>query len=253
MFGPFLWMLLTAVKSVAEASAFPPTLWPRVWEWGNFVRVFEVVPFGTFYWNSTISTLLATAGQIGTSALAGYAFARLRFWGRDTLFFILLTALLIPFQVIMAPLVGVLSTLHWLNTYTGLIVPNVPSIFGTFLFRQFFMGIPIELEEAARMDGAGRLRILYSVVMPLSLPVVAAFGILSFLYNWNNLFYQLLVVSRTHMMTLPLGLTEFNNQYAESSFNLLMAASTLAVAPILVVYFWLQRYFIEGIALSGVK
>lgn len=208
-FGPFLWMILASFKSSAAVLQYPPTLLPHRWHWSNFVQVFQDLPFGHFYVVSVVSSVAATAGQIITSAFAGYAFARIRFPGRDVLFFVLLAALLVSFQVVFVPLVHLLSDLHWLNSYEGLIVPNIPSIFGVFLFRQFFSSFPLELEDAAKIDGCGLWRRFVLVIVPLSGSVVGAFGILSFIYNWNNFFYQYIVVDTTRYTTVQLGLTVF--------------------------------------------
>ena len=252
-FGPFLWMILTSLKSSSAALVYPPTLLPRHWHWGNYIDVFKVAPFGTFYLNSIIQAVVSTVGQVVTSAFAGYAFARLRFPGRQIIFVILLGALLVPFQVVFVPLVHLLATFHWLNSYQGLIIPNIPSIFGAFLFRQFFASFPSELEDAASVDGAGILRRFVSVVAPLSRSTAGAFAILAFIYNWNNFFYQFIIVSSNRYMTVQLGLVLFQSQQTASEFNLLMAASTVAVVPVLIVFLIFQRQIVRGIMLGGLK
>ncbi|MHB8244727.1 MAG: carbohydrate ABC transporter permease [Acidimicrobiales bacterium] len=252
-FGPFVWMVLTSLKSASGALAYPPSLLPRHWHFGNFIRVFQAAPFGRFYLNSIVQAVASTIGQVVTSAAAGYAFARLHFPGRNVLFVILLGALLVPFQVVFVPLVHLLAGLHWLNSYQGLIIPNIPSIFGAFLFRQFFLSFPSELEDAARVDGCGVWRRFVSVVLPLSRSVAGAFAILSFIYNWNNFFYQFIVVSSTRFMTVQLGLVLFQAQQTASEFNLLMAASTLAVVPVLIVFLIFQKQIVRGVMLSGLK
>ncbi|MDA8289262.1 MAG: carbohydrate ABC transporter permease [Actinomycetota bacterium] len=252
-FGPFVWMILTSLKSSSSALVYPPTLLPHRWHFGNYLDVFRAAPFGTFYLNSIIQAVASTIGQVVTSALAGYAFARLRFPGRQLIFVILLGALLVPFQVVFVPLVHLLAALHWLNTYQGLIIPNIPSIFGAFLFRQFFTSFPAELEDAAAVDGAGILRRFISVVAPLSRGTAGAFAILAFIYNWNNFFYQFIIVSTNRYMTVQLGLVLFQSQQTASEFNLLMAASTIAVIPVLIVFLIFQRQIVRGIMLGGLK
>lgn len=252
-FGPFVWMILTSLKSSSSALVYPPTLFPHHWHFGNYLDVFKAAPFGTFYLNSIIQAVASTIGQVLTSALAGYAFARLRFPGRQLIFFILLGALLVPFQVVFVPLVHLLATLHWLNSYEGLIIPNIPSIFGAFLFRQFFLSFPAELEDAAAVDGAGILRRFVSVVAPLSRGTAGAFAILAFIYNWNNFFYQFIIVNTNRYMTVQLGLVLFQSQQTTSEFNLLMAASTIAVIPVLIVFLVFQRQIVRGIMLGGLK
>lgn len=253
-FGPFAWMILVGFKSATEASAYPPTILPTHWHFGNYVSVFQQAPFGRFYFNSIFTAGLSTIGQVVTSAFAGYAFARLRFPGRNVLFFVLMGALLVPFQVVFVPLVELLGKLHWLNSYPGLIVPNIPSIFGAFLFRQFFVNFPTELEDAAKVDGAGLVKRFLLVIAPLSRSVAAAFGILAFVYNFSNFFYQYVVVNTENYMTVSLGLTLFQAQTGTASeFNLLMAASAVSVVPTLIVFLIFQKQIVRGIALSGLK
>lgn len=252
-FGPFVWMVLSGLKSASGALAYPPTLLPRHWHFGNFIEVFKAAPFGRFYFNSVLTAVASTVGQVATSALAGYAFAKLRFRGSSVLFIVLLGALLVPFQVVFVPLVHLLAGLHWLNSYQGLIIPNIPSIFGAFLFRQFFLSFPSELEDAARVDGCGVWRRFVSVVLPLSKSVAAAFGILSFIYNWNNFFYQFVIVNTSRYMTVQLGLVLFQAQQTASEFNLLMAASTLAVVPVVIVFLIFQKQIVRGVMLGGLK
>lgn len=252
-FGPFVWMILTGLKSSAEATVYPPTILPAHWMFSNFAQVFEDAPFGQFYFNSILTSVLTTAGQVVTSAFAGYAFARIKFPGRTVLFVVLLGALLVPFQVVFVPLVHLLSAFHWLNSYQGLIIPNIPSIFGAFLFRQFFLSFPAELEDAAKIDGCGLFKRFVLVVAPLSRSVVGAFTILSFIYNWNNFFYQYVIVNTTRYMTVQLGLTVFQSQQGNSQFNLLMAASTLAVVPVVIVFLIFQKQIVRGIVLGGLK
>jgi multiple sugar transport system permease protein len=252
-FGPFVWMILTSLKSNAESTVYPPTILPTHWMFSNFSDVFKAAPFGRFYFNSLLTTAVSTAGQVVTSAFAGYAFARVRFPGRTVLFVVLLGALLVPFQVVFVPLVHLLADFHWLNSYQGLIIPNIPSIFGVFLFRQFFLAFPAELEDAARIDGCGLWKRFVLVIAPLSRSVVGAFTILSFIYNWNNFFYQFVIVNTTHYMTVQLGLTVFQSQQGNSEFNLLMAASTLAVVPVIIVFLIFQKQIVRGVMLGGLK
>ncbi|MCL1841561.1 MAG: carbohydrate ABC transporter permease [Propionibacteriaceae bacterium] len=245
---PFLWMLLSSFKSSGELMLYPPTFLPREWEFSNFTQVFEQAPFGRFYANSLFVAVCATAGQVITSLAAGYAFARLDFPGKNIVFGVLLAALLVPFELVFAPLVDLLSALHWLNTYQGLIVPNIGSILGTFLFRQFFRNMSTEIEEAAQLDGAGIWRRFWSIVVPMAGPMIGAFSILSFVYNWNNYFFQLVVVTKSQLFTVQLGLATFRTVDSASSFNLLMAASTLAIIPVVIVYLLLQKQIINAIS-----
>lgn len=248
-FGPFVWMVLTSFKSSAEALAFPPTFLPSTWHFENYTDIFSVAPFGLYYLNSTIVAVAATVGQVLTSLAAGFAFARLKFRGRTVVFVVLLAALLVPFEVVFTPLITLLSQFGWLNSYVGLIVPNVPSILGAFLFRQFFLGFPQEIEDAARVDGAGVWRRFWSIMIPAAGPMIGSFAVLSFVYNWNNFFFQFLVVSKSQYFTVPLGLSQLQSTNAATSFNLLMAGSTLAILPVFVVFLIFQRQIVS--AMSG--
>lgn len=246
--GPFVWMILSSFKSAAEVAAGRPTLLPRTWHFDNYTELFSLAPFGRFYVNSIAVTTLSTAGQILTSLAAGFAFARLKFRGKNLLFGVLLAALMVPFELVFTPLVNLLASLHWLDTYQGLIIPNIPSILGTFLFRQFFLNFSTEIEDAARIDGAGVWRRFWYVMAPMAAPMVGSFGILSFVYNWNNYFFQLIVVTRTKYFTVQLGLSLLQSENGASQFNLLMAGSALAVVPTLLVFFAFQKRIVRSIS-----
>jgi multiple sugar transport system permease protein len=248
-FGPFVWMLLTSFKSSSEALSFPPTFLPTEWHFENYSELFDVAPFGLYYFNSGIVTIFTTLGQVVTSLAAGYAFARLKFRGSNLIFIVLLAALLVPFEVVFTPLISLLSSLGWLNSYQGLIIPNVPSILGVFLFRQFFSSFPTEIEDASRMDGAGVWRRFRSIMAPMATPMIGSFAILSFVYNWNNFFFQFLAVNRTEFFTVPIGLAQLQSSQAATSFNLLMAGSTLAILPVFLVFLLFQRQIVT--AMSG--
>jgi ABC-type glycerol-3-phosphate transport system permease component len=254
-FGPFLWMVLTSFKSSVEALSYPPTFLPRHWEPSNYVDIFRAAPFGHYYVNSLIVAGLSTLGQVVTSLAAGYAFARLRFRGRNLLFGILMAALLVPFEIVLTPLISLLSALNWLNTYQGLIVPNIPSILGAFLFRQFFSNFPDEIEDATRIDGAGVWRRLTHIMVPMATPMIGAFTILSFVYNWNNFFFQFVVVSKTQYFTVQLGLSQLQSGGLSGStgFNVLMAGSTLAIVPVVIVFLIFQRQIISAISIGGLR
>jgi multiple sugar transport system permease protein len=247
-FGPFLWMVLTSFKSSAEALAFPPTFLPQHWQLGNYTQIFQVAPFGIYYLNSTIVAVATTIGQIVTSLAAGFAFSRLKFPGKNVIFLILLAALLVPFEVVFTPLITLLSSLHWLDSYQGLIVPNIPSILGAFLFRQFFTSFPTEIEDASRVDGAGVWRRMWSIVTPMATPMIGSFAVLSFVYNWNNFFFQFLVASKTQFFTVSVGLTQLQSTNASQSFNLLMAGSTLAILPVFIVFLIFQKQIVSAMA-----
>jgi ABC-type glycerol-3-phosphate transport system permease component len=249
---PLVWMLGTAVKSNPQILDPRASLWPSHFEWGNIVRAWNSAPFGRWFINSVIFSGGATLGQIITSLMAGYAFAMYEFRFKRLLFYALLCGLMVPFSTIIVPVVQILADLHWLNTYQGLIVPNIASALGGFLFRQYFLGLPYELGEAARIDGASELRIFLRVYAPLASPIVAAFGMISFLYNWNNFLFPLIVVNTTSMEVISQGLSVFLSQFAVD-YNLLMAAALIVITPILLVAIAAQRRIVEGITLGAIQ
>jgi multiple sugar transport system permease protein len=252
MIIPFLWMLSTSLKSDQQAYIFPPIWIPRPVVWGNYMTVWQALPFDRFLINSAIVSILLTVGQLATCSLGAFAFARLRFPGREKLFLLYLGTMMIPFQVTMIPVFILVKYLHWLDTYQGLVVPGLFSAYGTFLLRQFFMSIPSELEDAAKIDGCSYWRIFWNIILPLSKPALATLGIFVFMWSWNNFLWPLLIVNSLEMNTLPLGLSYFLGQYT-IYWNLLMAGTTIALVPVLIVFFFAQRYFVEGITLTGLK
>ena len=249
---PLVWMLGTAVKPDGQILDLRASLWPSHFEWGNIARAWDAAPFGRWFLNSVIFGVGATLGQIVTSLLAGYAFAMYDFPGKQVLFYVLLCGLMVPFTTIIVPVVQILADLHWLNTYQGLIVPNIQSALGAFLFRQFFLGLPYQLGEAARIDGASELEVFLRVYAPLARPVVAAFGMIAFLQNWNNFLYPLIVVNTTSMDLLSQGLSVFQTQF-NVNYNLIMSADLIAVTPILLVAIAAQRQIVEGITLGAIQ
>lgn len=252
MIIPFLWMLSTSLKSDQQAYIFPPIWIPDPIVWGNYATVWNALPFDRFFINSAVVSVFVTFGQLLTCSLGAFAFARLRFPGREPLFVAYLATMMIPFQVTMIPVFILVKYLRWLDTYQGLIVPMIFSAYGTFLLRQFFLTIPKDLEDSAKIDGCGYFRIYWSIVLPLSKPALATLGIFVFMWSWNNFLWPLLIVNSLDMKTLPLGLAYFLGQYT-IYWNLLMAGTTISLLPVLIVFFFAQRYFIEGITLTGLK
>lgn len=250
--APFVYALSTSLKGNAEVFEIPMRWIPRAAHWDNYTRPFETTQLARQFLNSVVVGLAVTGLNVVTCTLAGYSFARFRYWGRDALFLAVLATLMVPIQVILVPLFGLIQGLGWLNTYQGLIVPAGTSAFGVFLMRQYFLSVPRELLEAARIDGAGELRIFVQVAVPLVTPALSALIIFIFMNNWNSFLWPLLVTNREDMMTLPLGIANFQSVYA-TNFPQLMAVSLAATAPVLVVFACLQRQFIQGIALSGLK
>lgn len=249
---PLLWMILTALKTNGQVLNLASPIFPHPLVWQNLVQAWDSAPFGRFYLNSIIFTVSATLGQVLTSAMAGYAFARFRFPGRDLFFYLTLTGLMIPFVTVMVPVVQLVNDFHWLNTYQGLIVPNIQNAFGMFLFRQYFLSLPTEVEDAATVDGASLVRRFTVVALPMARPIVSAFALLAFLVNWNNFLYPLLVTKTQNMMVVPLGLSIFQSQYT-TYYNLLMAAALIAVVPVLIVSVFAQRAIVNGITLGSFR
>ncbi len=248
---PFIYMFASSLKEPGDIVKVPPELFPAAPQWSNYAEVLEVVPIGTQLLNSAIVTLGVTIGWLLTSTLAGYAFARLEFPGRDLLFSAFLGTLMVPFVVLIVPMYRIMVELSWVDKLVALIVPWVFTAYGTFLLRQAFMNIPKELEEAAQIDGASRWGTLFSVALPLVGPALATLATLAFLYSWNSFTWPLIVISSPGTKVVTQGLMDLQALYAGTRLNLVLAGSTLAVAPTLLAYLLAQRYFIEGVATTG--
>ena len=252
MLTPLLWMLVTSLETVAETRRFPPVIIPSSIHWQNYQTVLQQAPFGRWFLNSTIVTLACVLGNLLFCSLAGYAFARFRFAGRGIAFFLILATLMVPFQVVMIPTFLIVRSLGQIDTLGALILPNLASTFGIFMMRQFFRTLPIELEEAARIDGASRLGVLFNIVLPLSAPALATLGVITFMWTWNDFLWPLITIYSEDKMTLQLGLTTFQGQH-QTNTALLMAANVMTMAPILLLFFAAQRWFVRGIATTGLK
>ena len=250
MVVPFLWMLSTSLKQQTQVFVFPPQWLPRPPVWDNYAQVVRIMPFGRFLLNSAIVAVAITALQLLTSSLAAYSFARLRFPGRDTLFLAYLATLMIPGQVTLIPNFLIVKYLGWIDTYQALIIPQIFSAFGTFLLRQFFLGIPRELEEAARIDGSGSFGIYSRIILPLSGPALATLAVFTFTGQWNSFLWPLIVTNRVTMRTLTVGLQTLQGQYSVQ-WPLLMAGTVISLVPLLVAFLFAQRYFVQGIAVTG--
>lgn len=249
--APFLWMITTSLKPTRGVH-LPPYLIPADFRWENYRRAWDADQFGRFYWNSVVMTAGIVAGQLITSAMAGYAFARLRFPGRQALFFLVLATMMIPIYVTLIPSYLLVKDLGWLDSYQGLIAPRIVSAFGIFLMRQHFLTIPREIEEAALLDGASHLRVLAGIMLPLSGPALATLGIFSFLFAWNDFLWPLIVTSSPEMRTVQLGLANFTGRYG-TQWTLLMAGAVTATIPALVIFAFGQRWFVRGVSMTGVK
>jgi multiple sugar transport system permease protein len=254
---PFAWLLITSIETPAEALHFPPILIPHKLDFSNYPQALQAAPFGRFFINSAVVAVVTVLSNVAICALAGYAFARYRFLGRGVLFVVIMTTLMVPFQVTMIPQFIITKWLgvHLLgqvgiNHIGALILPNAATAFGIFFLRQFFRTLPIEYEEAARVDGASRLKVLWRIVLPLSGPALATLAALTFLDSWNNFLWPLIVITSTNQMTLPLGLAMFQGAHA-TEWTLLMAGNVMTLIPILIIFFGAQRYFIRSVAATG--
>ena len=271
---PFLWTISTALKDPSDVydGRFIPQRFSyiyvdkdgkfvpgsayregykevRSW-WANFVKAWIAVPFDKYYRNSLIVATITTLGQLVTCTLAAYAFARLRWFGRDAVFLLYLGTLMVPFTVTMIPVYILFKWLGLVNTLVAVILPALFSAFGTFLLRQFFVSIPYDLEEAAFIDGANRLQILWHVILPLSKGALATLGTFTFLFQWNDFLWPLVVLNSDEVKTIPIGLTAFQSAYG-SQWELVMAASLIALIPVILIYLFNQRFFTESIMLTG--
>jgi multiple sugar transport system permease protein len=251
---PFFWMVNASLMTSGEIQRQPPVWLPAEPQFGNYVRLLDAMPLFRLYGNSLFVSIATTLGVLFTSSLAGFAFAKYQFPGKNLLFITILATMMVPFFVTLIPVFFIVRQLGWINTYQGLIVPGIISAYGIFLMRQFISTLPDELLDAARIDGASEPRIFYSILMPLITPALATLGTFTFIGSWNNFLWPLLVASKRDLHTLPLGLNALRTFAAEArNLDLLMAGTTLSILPALILFIFLQRYFIRGIALTGVK
>jgi multiple sugar transport system permease protein len=250
---PFAWMLFSSFKPLGEIFIQPPKLFPQDWNLQGYRTALGGADFVRGFWNSTYIAVTVTVLSLLTSAMAAYAFARIDFWARRGLFMVFLATMMIPGQLTIIPLYIIMGWLGWVDTHTALIVPPALfNAFGVFLLRQYIKGIPLELEEAAQIDGAGRIRTFVTIVLPLLRTPLTALGIFTFLGQWNSFFYPLIFLNSSDKFTLPLLVNQFKGQYT-SDWPALMAATTLLAAPMLIMFAIAQRQIVEGIALSGSK
>ncbi len=252
MLLPFAWMLSTSLKTSEATFMLPPQWIPENPSLDSYKQVFETVPMARFFMNSVFIALVTTFFQVLICAMAGYAFARIDFPGREVLFYIYLATLMVPQQVTMTPLFILMTKLGWANTYKALILPGIFSAFGTFLMRQFFQGIPRSIEEAAFIDGAGYVTIFFRIIIHLAKPVIATLWIFAFMASWNNFLWPLIITSDTAHMTLPLGLATLQGRWT-TDWNVLMAGTLISIIPMLLVYVFTQKYIIKGLTHTGLK
>ncbi len=250
---PFFWMLRTSLLREVDAAVFPPIWLPSYLDLGGYFGVFTVQPFGRYILNSAFVAITVMAAQLVTASLGAYAFARLQFPGRDKLFLLYLATMLIPAEVTIVPTFVLVSRVHLVDSLAGLIIPGIFSVFITFLLRQFFLTIPFELEDAAKMDGAGYFRRYAQIVMPLSQPALATAAIFIFIGTWRNFLWPLIIIRTRELRTVPIGLAAIQQEQGHTDVPQLMAGSVMAIVPVIVVFLFLQRYYIEGVAMSGIK
>lgn len=254
MLIPLLWLLSSSFKDSGRIFLFPPQWIPNPWRPENYTKVFDQIPFLRFYWNTILVTGLAMAGQILAASLVAFGFARLRFPGRDVLFLVLLSTIMIPYHVTLIPTFVLFRMLGWLDTYAPLILPYWlgGGAFYVFLLRQFYMRLPLDLDDAARIDGATTFGIYRRVILPQAKPALGVVAVFTFLGHWNDFFNPLIYLNTTNKYTLALGINLFRS-YQTTQWNLLMAASVMVTAPCIVLYAVAQRYFIQGIVFTGLK
>lgn len=252
MLVPFLWMLSASLKLEKDVFSYPIVWIPRDPQWQNYVEIWKKVPLLTGFFNTTKLTVCTVVLQLLTSSLAAYAFAKLEFKGRDTIFMIYVMTISIPWQVYMVPQYKMMTLFGLTNSHLGIILMHAFTATGVFMMRQFFMGIPNELLEAARIDGLTEHGIWFKVMLPLSKPAVATLCITSFTFEWNDFMGPLIYLSSQSKKTIQLMLRMFNNQYS-SNYAQIMAAATVALIPVFILFIFLQKYFVEGVASSGIK
>ena len=252
MVFPFVWQTLTAFKTFQDSVQVPPVVIPDPWVFTNFAEVFDSMPFGQMFLNSVLLTVGRTVGQVVLCTMAGYAFARIPFRGRNVVFVLFLSVLMVPSQLYLLPQYEIIQSLGWLNTLQALIVPGLFSAFGTFLMRQFFMSMPSELEEAARIDGANPWQTFWRIMVPLAKPGIIALTVFTVLWSWNDLLWPLVVTTDPEKMPLSVGLSQLVGLHG-TDYPVLMAGALLATLPMLITFMILQKQFIQGIAFSGTK
>lgn len=252
---PFLWMISTSLQpDLKSVYQIPPQWIPKPIRWRNYLQAWNSAPFNIYLRNSIIVAVSATVLQLVNACLSAYAFSWLKFPGRDIIFLFFLAVLMIPSQVTLVPNYIVISRLGWINTFWALIVPVSVTAFGTFLIRQAFLSVPKDLIDAAVMDGASHFQILFTLLVPLNLPTLLTFALLSFNWRWNNYFWVLVMTNSDKMRTLPVGLVQMRMGPEQGSqWQIIMAATVLVILPILLIFAFFQRYFVEGVTRSGLK
>ena len=252
MILPFLWMVSTSLKPEAEIFRFPPVWLPRRWEWGNYREAMEAAPFGRYFINTVIYALGVTVSNLVFCSMAAYAFARMTFWGRDNIFVVFLSMMMVPQPVYIVPSYIVLVKLGWIDTYQALIIPWLAHIFSIFLLRQHFKTIPNDLYDAAIIDGCSRFAFLWRIMLPLSKAVLVAVVIFTIVGTWNSFLWPLVMTNTPEVRPLQVGLARFSQEQG-TNHELMMAAAAFSIAPLIVAYFFAQKQIIQSLATSGMK
>jgi len=250
---PFIWMIVTSLKSPTEVFAYPPTWIPKEFQWSNYVEMWNKAPFGRYFMNSAIVAICVTIGQLTSCVLAAFAFARMEFKGKNVMFMIFLSTTMISSQVTLVPTYLVMRTLNWIDSYQALIVPFLANAFGVFMLRQSFRTIPKELEEAAKLDGCSRFRFLWQILIPLSKPILASQALFAFMGNWNSYQWPLIITNQDSMRTLQIGLRYFVSGEGSTQWGIYMAAALVVTLPVIIIYFLVQKTFVESMASTGLK
>jgi multiple sugar transport system permease protein len=249
---PFVWMILTSFKTEADVFGHPLRLLPTHWTLSDYTGVWQSLPFARLFLNSIIFAGGVTVVSVFFDSLAAFALARMEFRGKTLAFYLVLATLMVPYEITLIPLFQTVFQLHWLNTYQGLIVPRATNAFGIFLLRQFFVSIPRDLDEAARLDGASEFAIYWRIILPLAKPALVTLAVFHFMYNWNDFLWPLIITTSTTMRNLPAGLTLFSGQFVVQH-GILMAGATISLLPLALAFFFAQRYFVSGITTTGLK
>jgi multiple sugar transport system permease protein len=249
---PLIWMAITSIQTPDEALQFPPVIIPSGIDWHNYTTAVDQAPFGHWYVNSVLVCAVVVVSNLILCSLAAYAFARLKFFGSNVLFVLLLATLMVPFQVVLIPTFLIVRHLGLIDNITALMLPNLASAFGIFMLRQFFRTLPVELEEAARIDGCSRLGVLFKIVLPLSWPALSTLALIMLLWTWNDFLWPLVAINTESHMTLQVGLSTFQSAH-QNHWTVLMAGNMLALLPMLVAFIVAQRSFVRSIAGSGLK
>lgn len=249
---PFLWMILTSLKSLGESTMIPPIIFPHKLRWSNYSEAISSLNFSKLYTNTILTTIFKTVGQLIFCSMAAYSFARIEYPGRDAIFVLILSVLMVPGGVFLLPQFMIMAKLGLLNSITALVLPGLFSAYGTFLLRQFFMTLPKELEEAAILDGCNQFQIYWRIMMPLAKPGLITVAIFTILWSWNDLMWPLIVNTSPDKMTLAAGLASLQGEHL-TNYPVMMAGSVLAIWPMILMFIIFQKQFIEGISLTGTK